>query len=74
MSQESEILDLMRQADTEQFDRDINKLERLVDIGDRMLAQRVVLAAADSERIEGTLAALNPERQPEVLNETEGEL
>ncbi len=41
-----QILDLIDKADTRQFDRDIRKLERLADVGDRIVAQQAVLIAA----------------------------
>lgn len=49
MSDESDILDLIHQADTRQFERDINKLERLADVGDRIVAQQAVMIAAKKE-------------------------
>lgn len=46
---EDEILDLIDKAETRQFGRDIDKLERLVDIGDRIVAQQAVLIGAKAE-------------------------
>ena len=55
MADEEEILDLIDQAETRQFARDIDKLERLadigepfelVDVGDRIVAQQAILIAA----------------------------
>ena len=54
MSEESEILDLMRQADTEQFERDIYKLERLVAVGDQIAARKIVSEAAIAESSDPT--------------------
>lgn len=44
-----EILDAIDKAETRQFARDIDKLEKLVDIGDRIVAQQAVLMAAKKE-------------------------
>lgn len=41
----TDILDLIDKADTRQFDRDITKLERLADVGDRIVAQQAALIA-----------------------------
>lgn len=46
---EEEVLDLIDKAQTQQFARDINQLERLVDVGDRIVAQQAVLIGAKQE-------------------------
>jgi len=51
MDVENEILDLIARADGEQFERDIYKLERIVDVGDRLVAQQIVKAAASPEEV-----------------------
>jgi hypothetical protein len=51
----TEVLDLIDKADTRQFERDIQKLERLVDVGDRIVAQQAVLAAAKEEGSDPTM-------------------
>lgn len=42
MAAEQEILDLIDQAETRAFERSIQQLERIVDVGDRLLAQQAV--------------------------------
>lgn len=49
MTPEEEVLDLIDKANTQQFARDINQLERLVDVGDRIVAQQALMAAAAKE-------------------------
>ena len=49
MADEDEVLDLIDKASTQQFARDINQLERLVDVGDRIVAQQAVMMAAKKE-------------------------
>lgn len=56
MSDESEILDLIDLAATKQFDRDIRQLERLADVGDRIVAQQAVWQATQDEAADPTTA------------------
>lgn len=49
MTDEEQILDLIHKASTQQFDRDINQLERIVDVGDRIVAQQAVLMGAKAD-------------------------
>lgn len=52
MSDANEILDLIDKASTKQFDRDIRQLERLADVGDRLVAQHVVMANRTNQQVE----------------------
>jgi hypothetical protein len=46
---EDEILDLIDRASVQQSSRDINQLERLVDVGDRIVAQQAMLMGAKKD-------------------------
>ena len=49
MTPEEEVLNLIDKASTQGFARDISQLERLVDVGDRIIAQQAVFIGAKAE-------------------------
>jgi len=58
MSEESEILDLIELAATKRSEVEFRNFERLVDLGDRLIAQRIVMDASRNETLQETLANL----------------
>lgn len=60
--EEREIIELIHLADTRRSEADINHLNRLVDVGDRIIAQRILLDGVASE-LEGELSPDFPETE-----------
>lgn len=51
MAEANDVLDLIDDASRRQTARDIDGLERITDLADRVVARHVTHAAADAERV-----------------------
>jgi hypothetical protein len=68
--EEKDVIELIYLANLRRSESDISHLERLADLADRILGQKIVLEAAKNESVRATVDSINAS-SPDPIQEAE---